>query len=134
MAYWLLKTEPSSFSYRDLEREKKSRWDGVSNNQALIHLRAMKEGDLALIYHSGAEKKIVGMAEIVRGPYSDPRLRDPKFVVVDLVPRGSLPAGPSLAQIRAVKEFYSFALVRNSRLSVMPVTAAQWKMLIAMFH
>lgn len=134
MAYWLLKTEPSSFSYGDLEREGHSTWDGVKNNQALIHLRSMKKGDRALIYHTGGEKRISGIAEIVRGPYADPRKGDPKLVVVDLEPRGALPNGASLTQIRSTKGFADFALIRNSRLSVMPVTAAQWKQLMSMSH
>lgn len=134
MAYWLMKTEPSAYSYEDLKREGKATWDGVKNNQALIYLRAMKAGDQALIYHSGSEKRIVGLAEITRGPYPDPRMGNPKLVVVDLEPRRALPHGAPLSQIRALKEFSGFALIRNSRLSVMPVSAAQWKELIAMSH
>jgi predicted RNA-binding protein with PUA-like domain len=73
MAFWLMKTEPSKFSYGDLEREKRAVWDGVTNNTALIHIRAMRKGDRALIYHSGGEKSIVGIADIVSDSYSDPK-------------------------------------------------------------
>lgn len=132
MAYWLLKTEPSSFSYADLERQKRVVWDGVKNSLALMHLRGMHQGDLALVYHSGSDKALVGIASVASDPYPDPRGGDPKFVVVDLVPSERLAKRVTLATIKAEKELAGFALVRMSRLSVMPVPPAVWKKLLAM--
>jgi predicted RNA-binding protein with PUA-like domain len=132
MAFWLLKTEPSGFSYSDLESRKRAVWDGVTNNTALMHIRAMRKGDRALIYHSGGEKSIVGLAEIVSDPYPDPKAGNPKLVVVDIVPAGRLSRPVSLAAIKGDKSFASFALVTFTRLSVMPVQAPLWKKLLAM--
>ncbi len=134
MAYWLLKTDPTVYAFADLQREKKARWDGVTNNLALIHIRSMKKGDRAFIYHSGDEKRIVGIADIVSEPYPDPRARNPKISVVDVEPRLMLRQDVPLAAVKMRKEFSDFALVRNSRLSVMPVTGAQWKLLLSMSH
>lgn len=132
MAFWLLKTEPSTYSYDDLERDKKTTWDGVSNNLALKHIRSMKKGDLAFIYHSGDEKAVVGIAEIISNPYPDPKQHDGKFAVVDLKPKEKLNTPVTLAAVKARKEFAQFELVRMSRLSVMPVPAALWKTLLTM--
>lgn len=132
MANWLLKTEPSTYSYSNLERDKKTTWDGVSNNLALKHLRSMKKSDLAFIYHSGDEKAIVGIAEIISNPYPDPNRHDDKFTVVDLKAKEKLKNPVTLAAVKAQKEFAQFELVRMSRLSVMPVSAAHWKALLAM--
>jgi predicted RNA-binding protein with PUA-like domain len=132
MAYWLLKTEPSTYSYADLEREKKATWDGVSNNLALKHIRAMKQGDLAFVYHSGDEKAIVGTAEIVSDPYPDPKQKDVKLAVVELKPKEKLKNPVTLAAVKAAKEFAQFELVRMPRLSVMPVSAVMWKALLSM--
>src|SRR5882724_2391563 len=96
--YWLLKTEPSTYSFTDLEREKRAVWDGVSNALALKHLRSMRRGDLTFIYHTGNEKQIVGIAEVTSNPYPDPKENDPKLVVVDLAPRGRLPRPVTLAE------------------------------------
>jgi predicted RNA-binding protein with PUA-like domain len=124
--YWLLKTEPGTYSYDNLERERKVMWDGVANALALKHLRSMRRGDLAFIYHTGDEKQIVGIAEVASDPYPDPKQDDSKLVVVDLKPRNRLPRAVTLAEIKAAKEFAEFALVRIGRLSVMPVTAHIW--------
>jgi predicted RNA-binding protein with PUA-like domain len=132
MAYWLLKTEPSTYSYADLERDKKTTWDGVSNNLALKHLRAMQKGDLALIYHSGNEKAIVGIAEIISAPYSDPKQKDDRLVVVDVQARERLRTPVPLASVKARKEFARFELVRMPRLSVMPVSRDMWTALLAL--
>ena len=132
MNHWLLKSDPDTYSLDDLERDKTTTWDGVRNNQALIFLRQMKKGDLALIYHSGGDKHVVGLAEISRGPYPDPKLVDPKLVVVDLKFKQRLPRQVTLAQIKADSDFSEFALVRISRLSVMPVPAPLWKKLRTM--
>ncbi len=130
--YWLLKTEPSDYSQTDLERDVRTIWDGVSNNLALKHLRNMKRGDLAFIYHTGKERALVGIAEVISDPYPDPGKNDAKLVVVDVKAKEALPQIVSLAEVKADSEFSDFPLVRISRLSVMPVTPAQWNRLLAM--
>ena len=132
MAYWLLKSEPSTYSYSDLERNKQTTWDGVSNSLALKHLRTMKKGDLAFIYHSGDEKAIVGVAEIISNPFPDPKLDDEKLIVIDVKPKEKLKNPITLKAVKVRKEFAQLELVRMSRLSVMPVSAAHWKTLLAM--
>jgi predicted RNA-binding protein with PUA-like domain len=132
MAFWLLKTEPTTYAYGDLVRDRKTTWDGVSNNTALRHLRSMKKGDLAFVYHSGGEKAIVGIAEVLGDSYPDPKKKDPRLVVVDLKAREALKAPVSLAEVKASGQFTDFALVRIPRLSVMPVSGAQWKRLLSM--
>ena len=127
--YWILKTEPSTYSFDDLEREKTAVWDGVKNNLALKHIREMKPGDQVLIYHTGDEKAVVGMAEVVSAPYPDPKKKDPKLVVVDLKATGRLSKPVTLATIKADTAFADLALVRMGRLSVAPATAPQWKRL-----
>jgi predicted RNA-binding protein with PUA-like domain len=121
MSSWLLKTEPSTYSWSDLVRDGRTVWDGVTNAAALIHLRAMKTGDEALIYHSGDEKAIVGIARITRGGHPDPKLDDPKRAVVDIAPVRALKTPVTLAEIKAEKALATMALVRISRLSCMPV-------------
>ncbi|HEX6289546.1 MAG TPA: EVE domain-containing protein [Herpetosiphonaceae bacterium] len=132
MAYWILKTEPSSYAFADLEREGRTVWDGVANAQALIHIRAMHSGDEALIYHSGDERAAVGLARIVSEPYADPQLDDPKRVVVDVAAVRRLSQLINLSAIKARPEFADFGLVRQSRLSVVPVSADQWQSLLHM--
>ncbi len=126
-AYWLMKTEPSEYSYSDLEREKKTRWTGVANPLALKHMRSMKKGDFAFIYHTGDEKAVVGIAEIISDSYADPGSKDPKLAVVDLRPRERLGKPVTLSEIKANKAFAGFELVRMPRLSVMPVPARLWE-------
>ena len=130
--YWLLKTEPTVYSFADLERDGKTVWDGVANALALKHLRATKKGDLAFIYHTGDERQIVGIAEIASEPYPDPKQKDPKLVVIDLKPRKRLHRPVALAEIKARKEFADWELVRMGRLSVMPVSPERWTRLIKM--
>jgi predicted RNA-binding protein with PUA-like domain len=130
--YWLLKTEPSTYSFDRLAQEGRAVWDGVRNNLALLHLRAMKEGDRVLIYHSGAEKAVVGTARVVASAYPDPGQNDPKLVVVDVVADARLPTPVSLAAIKADAALAEMPLIRMSRLSVMPVTGDQWKRILAM--
>jgi predicted RNA-binding protein with PUA-like domain len=126
---WLLKTEPSTYGYDDLEREGRAVWDGVTNPVALRNLRAMKEGDRVVVYHTGDEKAAVGLAEVVRAAYPDPKAGDPKLVVVDLKPKGRLASPVSLADIKKMPLFAESPLVRQGRLSVVPLDAAQWKAL-----
>lgn len=126
---WLLKTEPSSYAYDDLERDKRATWDGVKNPVALRNLRAMKEGDAALIYHTGDEKAVVGTALVARAAYPDPKSKDPRSVVVDLTPGGRLPRPVTLAEIRQLPAFADSPLLRQGRLSVVPLTKEQWNAL-----
>lgn len=132
MAYWLLKTEPEAFSYGDLERLGRDRWNGVTNNTALIHLRRMAPGDLALFYHTGNERAVVAIARVVSEPYPDPALNNPKLVVVDVVPERRLPRPVTLAEIKADPALAGWELVRISRLSVMPVPEAIWQRVLAL--
>jgi predicted RNA-binding protein with PUA-like domain len=124
---WLLKTEPGEYSYDDLEREKRGRWDGVSNPAALRNLRAMAKGDPVLVYHTGDEKAVVGTAEVVREAYPDPGAKNERLVVVDVEPKGRLARPVTLAEIKAMAEFAESPLVRQGRLSVVPITATQWR-------
>jgi len=124
MPTWLFKTDPDTFSLADLERDGRATWDGVANNTALMHLRKTSPGDEVLIYHSGEDKAILGVAKVVRGSYADPKLRDPKRVVCDVEFVKRLRAPVPLAALKAVKKLADFDLVRISRLSVMPVSAA----------
>ena len=132
MNHWLLKSDPDEYGYDDLERDGRAVWEGVRNPQALGFLRKMARGDLVLIYHTGDDKRIVGLAEVTRGAYPDPRQKDAKLVVIDVNPVRRAPMSVTLAQIKAEKSLAGFALVRQSRLSVMPVSASCWKKLCAL--
>lgn len=130
MATYLLKTEPSTYSYADLARDRRSIWDGVSNPAALINLRSMKKGDEVLIYHTGDEKAIVGLAKATSDPFEDPKQPGkapdgrPKFAVIDLAPVKAAKTPVTLSAIKADERFADFALVKLSRLSVLPVPPA----------
>ena len=126
---WLFKTEPNEYSYNDLEQEKKAVWDGVSNNLALKNLREVRLGDEVLIYHSGDEKAIVGIAEAITDAYPDPNEADEKVVVVNLKSKRRLSRPLTLAEIKAIEALSDFDLVRLPRLSVMPVSPDQWSIL-----
>jgi predicted RNA-binding protein with PUA-like domain len=126
MAYWLFKEEPDHYSIDDLFRDKRTTWAGVENNLALKHMRSVKKGDHVLYYHTGKEKSVVGVMEVAKGPYPDPERDDDRFVVVDIKPLRRLDRPVSLAEIKANPKFADFALVRISRLSVMPVTDEQY--------
>jgi predicted RNA-binding protein with PUA-like domain len=128
---WLLKTESGSYSYDDLERDGRAVWDGVTNSLALRNLRAMQRGDGVVIYHTGDEKAAVGLAEVTKAAYPDPKLGDPRLVVVELKPMGRLARPVSLAEIKARQDFAESPLVRQGRLSVVPLSGAQWKALLA---
>src|SRR5438552_12974019 len=124
MSLWLFKTEPSEYSYADLARDKRVVWEGVSSNAALLHLRGVKKGDTVIVYHSGKDKAAVGLAEVTRGAYPDPKLGDAKRVVVDLKPVRALATPVSLADFRIDPVLKTTELVRISRLSIVPLTAA----------
>jgi predicted RNA-binding protein with PUA-like domain len=131
-SYWLLKTEPTTYSFDRLVQEGHAVWDGVRNNLALKYLREMKAGDQLLIYHSGADKAVVGQAKVVKAAYPDPAADDPKIVVVDLAPAGKLPKTVPLAAIKAEPSLADLPLVRMPRLSVMPVPAEAWKKILSL--
>ncbi|QJW45805.1 EVE domain-containing protein [bacterium BFN5] len=128
MAYWLAKTEPESYSYEDLERLGRDPWNGVKNFTALKHISNMRPGDLVFIYHTGKEKAIVGVAEVVSQPYPDPTETDKRFIATDVEPRYRLDRPISLKEIKQNPVFDEWELVRQSRLSVMPVTAEHWSL------
>jgi predicted RNA-binding protein with PUA-like domain len=130
--HWILKTEPSTYGFSDLVRERRTRWEGVSTPVALKHLRSMLEGDDALIYHTGNEKALIGLARIASGPYPDPSAKDPRLVVVDIEAGQRLPRPVTLAEVKADPAFADLGLVRQGRLSVVPVEPAQWKRLLGM--
>jgi predicted RNA-binding protein with PUA-like domain len=127
MARWLLKTEPDCYSWDHLVKDKKTVWDGVNNALALKHIRTMKKGDLAHVYHTGGEKAAVGIAEIASDPYTDPKEGDDKLAVVDLKPKKKLARPVTLAEIKADPAFEGWDLLRIGRLSVVPVSDAIWK-------
>ncbi|HVB09629.1 MAG TPA: EVE domain-containing protein [Bacillota bacterium] len=128
-AYWLVKTEPGDFSYDDLVRLKRDRWDGVRNPGALKNMRSMHPGDLAFVYHTGDERRIVGICRVVSEPYPDPRADDPRWVVVDVEPVERVMRPITLAEIKADPTYKDWELVRQGRLSVMPVPEAIWQRL-----
>ena len=127
MARWLVKEEPDHYGYDQLERDRKTVWAGVRNALAQKHLRAIRKGDDVFYYHTGKEKAVVALARAVSDAYPDPADPSGKLYAVDIAPEGKLPQAVTLAAIKADKAFASFALVRMSRLSVMPVTDAEWK-------
>ncbi|MFB3907582.1 MAG: EVE domain-containing protein [Candidatus Eisenbacteria bacterium] len=126
--HWLFKTEPSTFSFEDLEAKKNGDvWDGVKNALALKHLAQVRRGDEILIYHTGDEKAIVGVARAVRDPYPDPKQDDPKLLVVDVQAVRRLPFPVALSVLKKEPRYAEFDLVRLPRLSVMPVPGGLWK-------
>ncbi|BAZ24956.1 hypothetical protein NIES4073_58570 [Kalymmatonema gypsitolerans NIES-4073] len=130
MAYWLLKTEPEEYSYCDLERDGTTVWEGVSNSLALKHLRTMEIGDLALIYHTGKQRRVIGVAQVVSQPYPDPKLDDAKRVVVQVRALRRVQEPITLTQIKQDGNFEGFDLVRLTRLSVVPVSEPHWQRLL----
>jgi predicted RNA-binding protein with PUA-like domain len=128
MNYWLMKTEPGTYSWGDLEKAGKATWDGVRNFQARNHLKAMKKGDLAFIYHSGEDKAVIGISKIEKEFYPDPG--DKEWVVVDIKPEKKLKKPVTLAQVKAEGDLKEMVLVRASRLSVQPVKKAEFDRII----
>ena len=131
-AYWILKTEPSAYSFDDLRRERRARWDGITNALALKHLRSMHRGDRVLIYHTGDEKRLVGLGRVAGEPYPDPGAGDQRIAVVDIEAGEPLARPVTLAEVKADPGFADLGLVRMSRLSVIPVPEPQWKRLLGM--
>ena len=132
MAHWILKTEPSTYSFQDLVKAKRAVWDGVSNPVALRNMREMAVGDEVIIYHTGDEKACVGFARVVKAAYPDPKQKDPKLVVVDLEAGKPFARPVTLAEIKADPVFSDLALVRQGRLSVVPVPLPQWRHLVGL--
>jgi len=132
MAYWLLKSEPDAYSYDDLERDSATRWDGVKNPTALMHIRTMQPGDVAVIYHPGDERRAVGIASVTTAAYADPEAADNaagKLVVADVRAERRLPEPVPLAALKAHPAFAGSPLVRISRLSVVPLTEEQFQII-----
>lgn len=127
---WLVKSDPETYSYADLRRDQKTVWDGVANAVALKHIRAMRKGDEVLVYHTGDEKAVMGHARVASDPYADPKQKDPKLAVMDLAAGEPLARPVALSEIKADPAFADFALVRQGRLSVMPVPDALWKRIL----
>lgn len=126
MNFWLLKSEPGTWSWDDQSKVKKEMWDGVRNYQARNNLMKMKKGDLCFFYHSVNEKKIVGIVEVVKEHYPDPTDITNKFVVVDIKTKKKLKNSVSLKQIKSQKKLSHLALIKQSRLSVMPIDEESW--------
>jgi len=132
MAYWLVKSEPSVYSWEQLVKDKKATWDGVRNYAARNFLKAMKKGEEVLYYHSNEGLEIVGIAKVAKEFYQDPTTEDPAWVVVDLEPFKKLKQPVGLVEIKKEKRLAEMALVRLGRLSVQPVTDAEWKLIMEM--
>ena len=130
--HWLFKTEPTVYSFQQLQKDNKTVWDGVTNNLALKNLKDIKKGDLIFIYHTGDERQAVGIARALGGAYPDPSKKDPKLLVVDIEAVKPLPSPVTLAQVKADKQLANFDLVRNSRLSIMKVSDEQWEIMEGM--
>ena len=130
MAYWLMKSEPASFSWNDLVRDGGTEWDGVRNNAARLHLRAMKPGDEAFLYHSMSDKAVVGIMRIVSEPRPDPK--DGAWVSVRVEPVRALEKPVTLAAIKAEPALAAMELIRQSRLSVCPVREEEWGKVVEM--
>ncbi len=132
MAYWLMKSEPSAYSWDQLVKDKRTNWSGVRNYQAAINLKAMKNGDKAFFYHSNDGLAVVGVVEIVKEAYPDPTDEKGRFVMVDVKPIMPVKTPVTLSAIKAEEKLEGMALVKQSRLSVSPVSAAEWKIVCKM--
>lgn len=130
MNYWLVKTEPETFSWDDLVRDKKTVWDGVRNFQARSHLKAMKKGDKVLIYHTGDEKAVIGIGSISREHFEDPK--DKAWVAVEISSGKKLKNAVTLAQIKADKRLSDMVLVKAARLSVQPVKEEEFSIVLSL--
>ena len=131
-AYWLVKSEPSAYAWEQLVRDGRTAWDGVRNALARQHLAAMRKGDLVLYYHSNEGKEVVGIARVLRTSYRDPKADDPRWLAVDVEPVRPLAAPVSLAAIKADTLLEGLALIRQSRLSVMPVSKPHFERILAL--
>ncbi len=132
MQFWLVKQEPSKYSWEEFVKDKKTYWDGVRNYQARNNLQAMKKGDRVLFYHSVVGKEIMGIAQVTRESYPDPTADDPAWVVVDIKPVKPLKIPVTLEQIKSHAKLKEISLIKQSRLSVMPLTSSEFKIIIEM--
>ena len=132
MAHWLIKSEPSTYSWDQFVKDKQTFWDGVRNYAARIHLRAMKKGEEVFFYHSNEGMEIVGIAKVSKEAYQDPSTDDTNWVAVDFKPVKKLNNPVSLAQMKTDKRLANMALIRIGRLSVSPVTDAEWDIIMQM--
>ncbi len=132
MKYWLMKSEPEAYAWERLLADGRTHWNGVRNYQAANNLKAMRKGDRAFFYHSNEGLAIVGIMEIVREHYPDPSDESGRFVMVDVKPVRALPQPVTLAAIKAEPKLRDLPLIRQSRLSVMPIGAAEWKLVCKM--
>jgi predicted RNA-binding protein with PUA-like domain len=132
MNHWLVKSEPFKYSWEKFNKDGRTFWDGVRNYQARNNLREMKEGDLVLFYHSNEGKHVVGIAKVVKEAYQDPTTDDTNWVVVDLVPLQSLDKPVTLEQIKAEESLKDISLIRQGRLSVMPLKATEFDKILEM--
>ncbi len=132
MNYWLIKSEPGTYAWSDLEADKRTLWDGVRNYQARNNLKAMEVGDLCLYYHSVNEKQVVGVARVVKAHYPDPTAKEGDWVVVDVVPELKLKKAVTLQEVKAEERLANMVLVRNSRLSVQPVKKEEYDIILEM--
>ncbi|MCJ8165143.1 EVE domain-containing protein [Pontibacter sp. E15-1] len=132
MQHWLVKSEPDKYAWADLVRDGRTMWDGVRNYQARNNMQQMQPGDLVLYYHSVSEKAIVGIAKVDKAAYPDPTVDDGKWVVVDLVPFRAFKEPVTLEQIKKDTRLENIALLRQSRLSVMPLRAEEFDILLAL--
>ena len=132
MQYWLVKSEPETYSWADLVKDGKTMWDGVRNYQARNNMQQMQPGDLVLFYHSVSEKAIVGIAKVDKTAYPDPTAKEGSWVVVDLVPFRDFKEPVTLDQIKKDERLQNIALLRQSRLSVMPLKAEEFDVLLAL--
>lgn len=130
MRFWLIKQEPSKYSWEQFVDEKETYWDGVRNYQARNNLQAMKKGDRVLFYHSVVGKEIKGIARVTREAYPDPTADDPAWVVVDLKPVKPMKVPVTLEQVKSHAKLKEMALIKQSRLSVMPLTPAEFKIIL----
>ena len=131
-SYWLVKQEPEAYSWDDFVKEGETYWDGVRNYQARNNLRAMKKGDLVFFYHSVSDKEVVGVAKVTREHYPDPTAKEGDWSVVDLAAAKPMKKPVSLAQIKVDKSLEDIALIKQSRLSVMPITEAEFRRILEM--
>ena len=132
MAYWLIKSDPDTYGWPQMLRDGRTNWDGVRNYQASNNLKAMKTGDRALFYHSGGETAVVGIAEVVKEFHADPNDETGRFGMVDVKAAGAMKAPVTLAQIKAEPRLKDLALLRQGRLSVVPIDDKSWKLICAM--
>ena len=129
-SFWIIKQEPSQYNWKQFEKDRETYWDGVRNYQARNNLKNMKKGDNLLFYHSVVGKEIVGIAEVTREAYPDPTTDDERWVVVDLKPIKPLKVPVTLEKIKTHKELSEIALIKQARLSVMPITKKEFQILL----